>query len=138
MSRLEIPEGFSIYPENSPFIDLLGPLYVRMEGRQPILGMRIAEYHCNNKGTAHGGLMATLADLSLGKTAGWSVEPRIPLLTASLTIDYLSAARLGDWVEAVTDFHRVGKDLAFGNCFISSGDKHLVRANGVYKVIDPS
>lgn len=135
MPPFEPPEGFTAYPESSPFLDRLGPLYLRMEGSKPILGLLIHEHHCNNKGTAHGGLLATLADISLGKTAGWSQEPRIPLVTTSLTIDYFGAARLDDWLTAKTDFHRVGKDTAFANCYIHCRDRRIVRASGVYKII---
>jgi len=131
----ELPAGFTTYPENSPFLERLGPLYLRMDDRKPIMGLRICPHHCNNKGTAHGGLLATLADVSLGKSAGWSQEPRIPLVTTSLTVDYLGAARLNDWISAETDFHQVGKEMAFANCYIRSGDKVLARANGVYKVL---
>lgn len=129
------PEGFHLYPETSPFLERVGPLFLKMEGMKPIIGLRIGAHHCNNKNTAHGGLIATLADISLGKTAGWSQEPRVPLLTTSLTIDYLGAARLDDWIEAETDFNRVGSDIAFANCYIMSGDRHLARASGVYKVV---
>ncbi|MGB0551286.1 MAG: PaaI family thioesterase [Alphaproteobacteria bacterium] len=76
-----------------------------MDGRKPIIELRICPHHCNYKGTAHGGLLATLADISLGKSAGWGQEPRIPLVTTSLTVNYLGASRLNDWISAGTDFH---------------------------------
>ena len=96
----QLPDGFAPYPENSPFLDRVGPLFLKMDGMKPIIGLYICKHHCNNKGTAHGGLMATLADISLGKTAGWSQEPRAPLVTTSLTIDHFGAARLHDWIVA--------------------------------------
>ena len=65
-----------------------------------MIGLWVLEHHCNNKNSAHGGLFATLADIALGKTSSWSETPPIPLVTTSLTIDYLGAARLGDWIEA--------------------------------------
>ncbi len=131
MTPPELPAGFAAYPENSPFLERLGPLYLRMDGMKPIIGLRICLHHCNNKGTAHGGLLASLANISLGKSAGRSQEPRIPLVTTSLTVDYLASARLSDWILADPDFQRVGKGLAFANGYIRSGDKVLARANGV-------
>ena len=133
--RQQLPDGLAPYPENSPFLDRVGPLFLKMDGMKPIIGLYICEHHCNNKGTAHGGLMATLADISLGKTAGWSQEPRVPLVTTSLTIDYFGAARLHDWIVAETDFNRVGSEMAFANCYVRSGDKALARASGVFKVV---
>ena len=131
----QLPDGVAPYPENSPFLDRVGPLFLKMDGMKPIIGLYICEHHCNNKGTAHGGLMATLADISLGKTASWSQKPRVPLVTTSLTIDYFGAARLHDWIFAETDFNRVGSEMAFANCYARSGDKALARARGVFKVV---
>lgn len=134
----DLPEGFAPYPETSPFLDRIGPFYQKDDGQTLILAVRVLPHHCNNKGAAHGGLLAALADISLGKTCGRSREPRIPLVTTSLTIDYIGAARLGDWIEATTDFNRVGRDLAFANCFLRSGERILARANGVYKIVQPA
>ena len=40
----------------------------------------------------------------------------------------------GEWIEAKSDFHRIGKELAFANCYIRVGDRVIGRANGQYKV----
>ena len=96
----EILIGFEPYPEMSPFLNRLGPLYLKQGESGPVIGLWVLEHHCNNKNSAHGGLFATLADIALGKTSSWSETPPIPLVTTSLTIDYLGAARLGDWIEA--------------------------------------
>ena len=130
----DIPEGYEPYSEPSPFLDKVGPLYQKLGPEAPIFAVRILEHHCNNRGLAHGGLLASLADIALGKSSSWSREPKLALLTTSLTIDYLDAARLGDWVEAVTEFYRVGRDLAFANCYLQVGDRKIVRASGVYKI----
>ena len=65
-----------------------------------MIGLRVRKHNCKNKNSAHGGFFATLADIAVGKTQCWSEPPPIPLVTTSLTIDYLGAARLGDWIEA--------------------------------------
>lgn len=134
----KVPEGFSAYAESSPFLDRIGPFFQRESGSTLTLAARVLPHHCNNKGFAHGGLLAALADISLGKTCGRSREPRVPLVTASLTIDFIGTARLADWIEANTEFSRLGRDLAFANCFLRVGDRTIARANGVYKIIEPA
>ena len=62
----------------------------------------------------------------------------MPLVTTSLTIDYLGATRLGDWIEAAANFLRIGHDIAFVNCNISCGERRLARASGMYKAINRS
>jgi acyl-coenzyme A thioesterase PaaI-like protein len=48
------------------------PLFYRPTGEGFIIGVRIAEKHCNSGGTAHGGFLVTLADIALGYTAAAS------------------------------------------------------------------
>jgi acyl-coenzyme A thioesterase PaaI-like protein len=83
---------------------------------------------------AHGGLVVTLADIALGKTGEWLSDPPVSLLTASLTIDLYSAARLNDWLEAETDVTRVGRRIAFANCYLRVDAATIARASGVFNV----
>ena len=57
------------------------------------------------------------------------------MVTASLTIDYAGSAKLGDWIEVTTDIQKVGKRMAFANCYFSVGEKRIVRASGVFGVV---
>jgi acyl-coenzyme A thioesterase PaaI-like protein len=89
----EPPPGFEAYAEPSSFLERIGPLLQRRTGAGVVFGVRIAEHHCNRRGMAHGGLIVALADISLGKTGEWLSQPPVSLLTASLTVDFYSAAR---------------------------------------------
>jgi acyl-coenzyme A thioesterase PaaI-like protein len=51
-----------------------------------------------------------------------------------LTVDFYGAPRRGDWLEAKTDVIRVGRQVAFGNCYLRVGDKIVARASGVFNV----
>lgn len=130
-----VPDGFVPYKEPSPFLDRVGPLYER-DGDAVgfVLGLLVLEYHCNRRGFAHGGILVTLADMALGKTGERRSDPPASLLTASLTFDFVGVARHGEWVEARCDFHRVGRTLAFANCYLTSGTRVVGRASGAFKV----
>jgi uncharacterized protein (TIGR00369 family) len=128
------PAGFDPYAEPSGFLDRIGPFMQRRAETGVTFGVRVAEHHCNRRGMAHGGLIMTLADVALGKTGEWFSLPPVSLLTASLTVDFYSAARLGDWIEASTDVSRVGRRVAFGNCYLRVGDRLIARASGVFNV----
>lgn len=128
----DIPEGFQPYAEPSPFLNRIGPIYQIWNEAIPIFGLRILEHHCNRRQLAHGGLIVSLADIALGKTGEWTSDPPMSLLTASLTVDFLGAARLGDWIEAKSDLSHVGRRIAFANCYISAGDRRIARASGVF------
>ena len=130
----QAPAGFEAYAQPSSFLERIGPLWQRRTGAGVVFGVRIAEHHCNRRGMAHGGLIVTLADVALGKTGEWLSQPPVSLLTASLTVDFYGAARRGDWLEAETDVTRIGRQVAFANCYLRVGDKIIARASGVFNV----
>ena len=82
-----VPEGFIPLPRSSPLLDLLGPVYCRGEGLHLQLGLRADNRHANGRGTVHGGVLATLADVGMGYAMAFSSDPPLPLITASMTLD---------------------------------------------------
>ena len=130
----EVPEGFEPLFRTSPFLDLIGPIYNRKIASGLIIGMRVEEKHCNARNSMHGGVFSSLADIALGYSAVIYSGEATPLVTASLTIDYAGSARLGDWVEITTDVQKVGRNMAFANCYFTVGDKRIVRASAVFGV----
>ena len=113
---------------------MIGPVYKRGQGAGLALGLRAERKHCNTRGTVHGGILATLADIALGYSLAFSTEPPTAALTASLSLDFAGAANAGDWLEATVDFQKLGKRLAFANCYISVGESRIVRASAVFVV----
>jgi uncharacterized protein (TIGR00369 family) len=132
-----IPEGFRKIERLSPFNALLGPLYERRAGDAVSIGLAIEEKHTNSRGICHGGVLATLADLSLGyamlaKSGAIAGQRQGSFLTAHLALDYAGAARLGDWIESRTEIQRVGARLAFANCYLVVDEKRIVRASAIF------
>lgn len=130
-----LPEGFSAYSEMSPFLDRIGPLYERVESGRRIIATRVAEHQCNRRGFAHGGLYTALADVTLGKNLSGSRQPPVPLVTSSLTVDFVSSARIGDLLEVRTEFTRVGRRMAFANGYLQVGERIVARASAVFAVM---
>jgi acyl-coenzyme A thioesterase 13 len=130
-----IPQGFTGLFRSSPFLDLLGPIYNKQAAAGLIIGLRAEEKHCNARGLVHGGVLSSLADIALGYNTAFSGEQPTPMVTASLTIDYAGAAKLGDWIEIETDVQKVGRNLAFANCYFSVGSTRIARASAVFSVI---
>jgi len=97
-----IPEGFEIVPrtQGSTFAGVAGPFYAKRAGREISLGLRIEQRHLNSRGTCHGGLMATLADIALGYACVAANEDGQSrnFVTIDLAVEYLAATREGDWL----------------------------------------
>jgi uncharacterized protein (TIGR00369 family) len=129
-----VPQGFKPLFRSSPVIEMIGPLYSRGEGADLVIGLRAERKHCNMRGGVHGGILATLADITLGYSLAFSTQPPTAAVTANLTLDFAGAAREGDWLEARVDFHKLGSRLAFGNCYITVEGNRIVRASAVFLV----
>lgn len=131
-----IPEGFEPMFRSSPFLELLGPIYNKKSERGIIIGLKVQEKHCNARGMVHGGVFSGLADIALGYNAAFSNAVPIPMVTASLTIDYVGSAKLGEWIEIETDVQKVGSKMAFANCYFIVNSVRITRASGVFTVIN--
>ena len=97
-----VPEGYEIVQrtQGSTFAGLVGPFYAKRQGLELSLGLRIEQRHLNSRGTCHGGLLATLADIALGYACVAANEDGRSrnFVTIDLAVEYLAAAREGDWL----------------------------------------
>ena len=131
------PRGFRRIARLSPFNELVGPLFQRRRaGAELSVGLRIEKKHSNSRGICHGGVMATLADLSLGYAMHEKTQGKIAYVTAQLSIDYAGAARIGDWIQSVVEIQRLGARLAFANCYLVVEERRIVRASAIFARAD--
>jgi uncharacterized protein (TIGR00369 family) len=131
---MDIPADFKPLFRTSPVLDLIGPLFSRGEGSDLVIGLRAEAKHCNARGTVHGGILATMADVALGYVLAFSSDPPSGLVTANLSLDFAGTANVGDWMEAHVDIQKQGSRLSFANCYITVGEQRIVRASAVFLV----
>ena len=129
---MNVPPGFEPLFRTSPVLDLIGPVYSSGEGSKRVLGLRAETKHCNSRGTVHGGILATLADVALGYTMAFASDPPGNLVTANLSLDFAGTARAGDWLEAHVDIQKQGSRLSFANCYLLVDGQRIVRASAVF------
>ena len=129
----EVPAGFEPPRRTSPFLDLIGPVYTRTTERGILLGLRARAEHLNTRGFVHGAVLAALLDVVCGRNCAALTE--YPgLVTVSLTVDYVAAARDGDWLEASAEVTRAGRRLAFADGRVDAEGKPVAKASGVFAV----
>jgi uncharacterized protein (TIGR00369 family) len=133
-AQVNAPTGFEPLFRTSPALELIGPLFSKGKGADLVIGLRVEAKHCNARGTVHGGILATLADVALGYTLSTATTPPANLITANLTLDYAGSAKIGDWLETHVDIQKQGNRLAFANCYIMAGEQRMVRASAVFLV----
>jgi uncharacterized protein (TIGR00369 family) len=128
----EIPPGFEPLFRTSPFLDLLGPFFYRHSEKTFVVGLRVTAQHANARGTAHGGLLLTLADIALGYVPAFSQSPPLSLTTANLSADFAGHAKVGDWLEAHVDIQKIGSRLVFANAYLLVGAERIARVSAVF------
>jgi uncharacterized protein (TIGR00369 family) len=131
---MNIPIDFRpISMKANPFLENNGPLFGRMADNRFTLGFRVEERHCNPGKTCHGGMLATLADMTLLIGCNLQGGIRQYLLTLTLTTDYLGPAHVGDWIEGRCEMLRASKNLVFAQGLLQVEDRIVARLNGIFK-----
>lgn len=135
MTESSVPDGFQPIKRLAPYLDMIGPIYVKSEGKSRIVAVRIGEKHMNMRGIAHGGMLVSLADSALGINLSYYNDTPKPMVTVNLSTDFLQPAVIGDWLEAHVTVQRVGAHLAFANCTLQVAEKLVLRASGVFFIL---
>ncbi len=133
----DIPPGFAPHTRKSGLTDPWEPIFAQHAEGAVILAIRAAAAHCNSRGFVHGGLISAIADNAMGLSIAESVSakdgsPPRGLVTVSLSIDFLSPAKLGQWLEFRTGFTRIGNTLCFAQCFVAADETVCARASGTF------
>ena len=128
-------EGFSRHHRQSPLTDPWEPLWSKNTGDAIFIGLWLATPHTNSRGLAHGGLISALADNAMGLSCGLHLESISGLVTVGLTVDFLSSARIGEWLEVRPEVVKIGSSLAFAQCLVTTDGKPCARANATFSIL---
>lgn len=130
-----LPAGFARHYRQSPLTDPWEPLYSRKTEGAVVLGLMAMQAHTNSRGFVHGGLISALADNAMGLSCGQKLGAGASLVTVNLTLDFLGAAKIGQWLEFDTIFVKPGSTLCFAQAFVTADGEPCARANSVFRVV---
>ena len=134
----DIPDGFQPLKRGGGYLVSLGPWYYRRDDKnQIVLAIRIEDRHCNIRHIAHGGFLVTMVDTALGIVVSSSREPAQPIVTVSLTTNFITSAEPGDWIEAHVSIDRMGGRLAYASCTLRTGERTIMTGTGVFALMKP-
>ena len=129
------PDGFTRHYRRSPLTDPWKQLYSRNTGEAIFFGLHFASPHAYSRGFAHGGLISALADIAMGLSCGLKLENAAGLVTVGLTVDFLSTARIGQWLEIRPEVVKTGATLCFAQCLVTAGGRPCARGNATFSVV---
>lgn len=101
--------------------------------------VEVTESHLNRGGIMHGGAIATLADSTLGRAAGTTLEAGQSLATASMTMTYMSSATPGDQLTAIARVRKRGRTTIVVEAEITreADQREIAHAIATFMVIVP-
>jgi uncharacterized protein (TIGR00369 family) len=129
-----VPIGF-MDPGVGGFAGRNGPIYQKLADGKSLAGFLVEEHHCNPSGICHGGWLSTFADVQLVRQVGLQTGLKLGnVRTVSLTTDFLSAAKLGDWVDGSAEMVRETRTLAFVEGRACVAGRLLLRMNAIFSL----
>lgn len=138
MTSDHVPEGYSCAASPSAFPNHVGRIFhktVEHPGSEPEkwTALYVEEHHVNSWGFAHGGLIAFLAEVGTASAAWDPAGP--PVVTISLTTQFLRAPKLGQLLEVRSKASRRTRSLVFVDAeAFADGDLQFT-ATAVNKVV---
>ena len=98
--------------------------------------LTMGEQHLQQRGFAHGGLIATLADLVAGFAAVTLVPDNYGVVTSDLKISYLNPG-LGQKMKAIGWVLKAGRRLHFCEAEVWCDDVLIAKASATMAVLEP-
>jgi uncharacterized protein (TIGR00369 family) len=128
-----IPDGFKILNWTRGFGRQIGPLYEQVADGKHVLGFRVEEHHTNGMGNCHGGMLMSFADMAWGRVI--SLERSSYWVTVRLTTDFLSGAKLGEFIEGSGELLFDEDEIFTVRGRVWCGDRTLMTGLAVFKTV---
>ncbi|MDP7546384.1 MAG: PaaI family thioesterase [Alphaproteobacteria bacterium] len=127
-------DGYIIYDPVDPFENDAGPFFWRLlEDGSHHFVLRSEPRHANAFGVIHGGLLMTMADLTMAVTAKGEADDAF--VTVSFNSEFIAAGHAGDLIEARGELIRRTGSMAFVRGQIHVGETTLFVCSAVMKRI---
>jgi uncharacterized protein (TIGR00369 family) len=114
--------------------EFIGPYLRRRTPGGYVYAFQTDERHANINGVLHGGMLVTFADQALGSTVYEATSKR-KCVTASLNVQFINAVKPGEFVECDAEVIRVTRSLVFIRGMLRVGDRVVLSAEGVWKIL---
>ena len=111
-----------------------GVLFKTISEKEYQFKTTIRENHLNAAGITHGGFIAALVDSGVGTAAHRSADGN-PCVTISLELKFISPVQLGQELVGKTKIQKKTKSMVFLTCELTSEDKIVATASGVWKIL---
>ncbi|AMR25863.1 thioesterase [Hymenobacter psoromatis] len=117
------------------FMHLIGADLTRIEPGRVEAELALGQQHQQQRGFAHGGLVATMADLVAGFAAITLVPEGVGVVTSDLKVSYLNPG-VGQRIRAIGWVLKAGRRLHFCEAEVWCDNVLIAKASATMAVID--
>lgn len=128
------PDGFGEIALLDPFEVHVGPAWARGEKGARTYAFRVQAHHCNMRGVVHGGMLMTLADMTLGQ-AVWEATDNAPSVTLNMQTQFLKSAKERDLIEVVPQLTRRTRGFVFMRGDFTVDGEIVMTVHSVWKLL---
>ena len=129
------PEGWVLQDFRETFGYLAGPCYFRTDPKTPGVGFYSEPHHSNLGGVIHGGMLLTLADMSLFDICYRSIG-RFRGVTVTLNSEFVGAGPIGEFIEAYGELVKAGRRMMFCRGLVTAKGETIMSFSGTLKRLD--
>jgi uncharacterized protein (TIGR00369 family) len=116
------------------FIELVGAQDPEADDGSARLVVEADSRHLNPAGSVHGGMLATLVDMTMGAAVRSAVEEEVPA-TSQLTVTYLRPGKPGQLL-VTANVGKRGESLTVCEALVEQDGKTLVHALATFALVD--
>ena len=120
--------------ERQHFMHLIGANLTRIEPGRIEAELTLGQQHLQQRGFAHGGLVATMADLAAGFAAVTLVPDEVGVVTSDLKVSYLTPG-VGTRMKAIGWVLKAGRRLHFCEAEVWCDDVLVAKASATMAVL---
>lgn len=128
------PQGYDEVRLIDPFEIHVGPAFSQGEKGARRYAFRAEGHHCNMRGVVHGGMLMTLADMTLGQ-AVWDATDNAACVTLNMQTQFLKPAKAGDLIEVAPEITRRTRGMVFMRGDFTVGGEIVMTVQSVWKLL---
>jgi uncharacterized protein (TIGR00369 family) len=117
-------------------IEIVGQIYEKQDGDVVRYGFVADPRFKNRRDVLHGGYLSAFADRTLA-LAGRRVNDGGPQATIELSVRFLDAVQIGEFVESVPEVVRKTRALIFVRGTMMVGPRTVATADGIWRIFAP-
>jgi acyl-CoA thioesterase len=91
-----------------------------------VVEMTTTEDMANHSGFVHGGMISTLADSAMGRSARTLKPGVVRAMSFDLKLNFINAAKVGETLRAAGHVIHAGRRTVVADCRVEGGDGRLV------------